>query len=223
MKLTTLTIAVALTASSAAQAQSETDWAPMAAVETSPDRSDGPSLRFGFNWGWSPLTRVNAPGQSRGDEGIVSFGLHLRAGVQFTRNFAAYYQASGFLGDTVKVCVKGPSLSFSGSGRGTYSPQGCTNYWIPVHASSVLVETTLAGSFQLALGPSILYGQFGDGPIGTDPVGGGAVARLGAVFAHGQTSSMRRSFSIGLQGQVGFFPGDGRFVDVAIYVGYELF
>ncbi len=230
MMKTPIAVALLLAFPVPAIAQDASEWASPRPVELeAPAETSGsergPRVRFGVSFGWSPVAKVQDPGSSRDDEGVLGFGGHLRLGLQLTDRFAAYYQASGFIANTLKVCVSTPSLSWGpdASGRKPLDPSGCTNYWVPVHASSLVFETTLGHRLQLGLGPSLLYGLFGDQAIGSSPIGGGALGRINAVFAHSQRGSMRQSFSIGLQAQAGFFPGNGRFLSLEVVVGYELF
>lgn len=69
----------------------------------------------------------------------------------------------------------------------------------------------------------MLYGLFGKGPIGSSPFGAGAVARVAGAFAGKEEGLRRRSVSVGLQGQAGFFPGGGQLLALEVFVGYELF
>ncbi|HEY3448578.1 MAG TPA: hypothetical protein VGK67_19635 [Myxococcales bacterium] len=180
-----------------------------------------PRVRFGVNLGLSPLGWVQSPGKSRDLEGIVEAALHLRLGAQLTENLAVYYQGSAILGLTTKVCASYTTFSFGGGSSRSGCTYGQPNYSTQIHASSAVFEVTLRHRLQIALGPSLFVGLFGGQPIASGPVGGGGVLRIGAAFPGNH--SRRQGFSVGLQGHLAAFPGNGLFADVALVLGYELF
>ncbi len=170
----------------------------------------GPRLRLGLGLEWEPSQLTHAGER----EGVMGAEVHLRLGLQVSRNLAVYYQGSAAAANTLRVrfCM----LGCSGSNE---------NYWLFVHASAVLAEATLWDRLQVALGPAL----FVAGPSWVSPTAGraaglgwGGVARLGAVPKPDSSSVRRLGVSIGLQGQAAVFE-KGSLLSLGIALGYDRF